>query len=328
LSELQSAVVGVAVDGNSTAFSLVYSNCIESVVLSIHINSTAVEVNGLSASDTVIGRFDLNSTAVESDAGNRLNSFVFGIDIEVTAIDFDITNGFVFDIGGLDTVAESVELESTVIDYEVVLTLDSVVNGIDFDRTAVDSETVLGVDTAGVVGIDDNGALTVDNEVFLGENSRIGFVISRIIEFILAAVGQGVYRTVVESENSFLSLPDHDAGTVIIGDACAVENEVQLTCVNAVNIDLTVVEGAGDIVCTCCGDGDLSVFAYINSSGITGNGITCENDFGSVLERNGFTAFISGGSAGSKHCRGRNCQSSEKHSKNFLHFIRLTRRFR
>ena len=316
-----SAVVSVAVDGYGAAFGLVYSSSVKSVVLSGKINGTAVEVDRLGALDTVVCRIDLNSTAVYIDRGNSLNRFVFGVDIDGTAVDGEVTYGVVFNVGGLDAVAESGELESTVIDYEEVLALDCMVHGIDFDIAAVDGETVLGEDTAGVVRIDHKSAGAVDHEVFLGEYSCIGFVICRIVELVLASVSEGVYRTVVKVKNSFLSLPDHDAGTVIVGNARAVENESKLAGVNTVNIDLTVVESTGDIVCTCSGNGDLSVFAYIYSGRIADSGVTGKSDFGCLLERYGFSSGF-GRCAGSKHCR--RSYSSEKESKNFLHVFCFT----
>ena len=173
------------------------------------------------------------------------------------AVDFNIALAG-FEGGGFEAVIPAGDVEGAVVELHGFGAANAVIHGVDGDGAAVYINVILAVDAVIDVAIDGERAGAFDVHVVLGKDGPAGTGIIKGVGHVRRAGDDGVFGALRHAEAQLFRLLHIDGGPAQAGDAGRVQNEADFfNGGTGVDEDGAVIQGAGNIVFTRLGEGDL-----------------------------------------------------------------------
>ena len=155
--------------------------------------------------------------------------------------------GRILRVVGLDSVVRRRDIQAAAEHGYRVVAPQTMVCGSDRDVSADNQKVVLAADTVLEARVYGQRSVSVDGQIILAEQGRIGFLLDRIsILEICPAVGQAVLCALRQCNDQLVTLGGIYGCACLVCDIHAVQNDMDLIGIGGGNGDLPVGQRAGD----------------------------------------------------------------------------------
>ena len=175
----------------------------------------------------VIGRLDLRVAAGQTQIRGRLEALIARFHGEGASVDGHKPAGRILVVARLHAVAASRDGKGAVSHLHAVLAAQSVLLGDHGNRAARDHEVVLGVHAMAIVPFNRQRTRTVDSQVGLRVQRRVGLVLS-FRQLVARAICQRVLGAVGQRHEHLVGLLDVQRRPRLVANRSAVEHDLHL----------------------------------------------------------------------------------------------------